>query len=748
MHFQIEFRNWVAQNKIPREQYIKLRSLMQTGLGIVLPSVRGQAAYLQKTTEIQPQFVDCCQSGCMAYTGQFASLRSCSFCGSPRYRENDSVNPIQQYLYIPLAKRLEIQYSDRERSKVLKEYRTTLLRTYKEGQYRDVWDGNLFQDYHKKLGMFKKPTDIGLQLSLDGVQVVQRRNFLVTPVILLNLNLPPSERVRIQNILVSILIPGPHEPKNLDSFLYPLVQEMHVLGKGIPGVIDGQYLSGTAGYKFTLRAWITLVTGDGPATAKVMGFKSPGNAKAPCRMCYQQAQRPQTSNTYYVPHNGIYSGFDMRCDARRDIQLCVEADKDDLYSQWGITRKSILTELRSIHFPRSFPIDMMHCVLLNITPLLFRLWIGKVPGIDNENNKPAYRLSSKDLSSIGDTLVNAISTTPAALGHAPRSISKHYNGFKAAEWKAWLTLYGTPCLRPYLPDEYLQNFVVLGHLFTLATKQQLSQSEVDLIEGLCTSFLQSYELLYYQNNERRMKLCTVNFHYLMHLRQHLMDAGPACYWWQFPMERYCGTIVPMARSKSRISQSLMNALIITEHLNHYNFVIPTQLSGKSTPPLPYLTNPISKPVSAKTISKHPSWRSDIYRKYKRPSEDLEPLHVEFYLKCQLSKNTSIGCTSQTRRVNSRANWVVCYSDKRHGFRFGEVEIFALVNGEDAWARIEHLGSSPPKIDRKRRLISYKGPRGKLVWAPVSCIHAAAGVIVLDRHYCITDHEIYASAQVT
>ena len=92
--------------------------------------------------------------------------------------------------------------------------------------------------------------------------------------------------------------------------------------------------------------------------------------------------------------------------------------------------------------------------------------------------------------------------------------------------------------------------------------------------------------------------------------------------------------------------------------------------------------------------------------------------------------------------------MVYYSDKRHSLRFGEVEIFALVNGEDARARIEHLGSSPPKFDRKRRLCSYKGPRGKLVRAPVSCIHAAAVIIVLGRHYCITDHEIYAQAQGT
>ena len=95
----------------------------------------------------------------------------------------------------------------------------------------------------------------------------------------------------------------------------------------------------------------------------------------------------------------------------------------------------------------------MQCILLNITPLLFRLWIGKVPGIDdNENSRPEYRLSSKDLSSIGDTVVNVISTTPAALEYAPRPVSKHYNGFKAAELKAWLTLYGTLCLRPCSPE--------------------------------------------------------------------------------------------------------------------------------------------------------------------------------------------------------------------------------------------------------------------------------------------------------
>jgi hypothetical protein len=102
---------------------------------------------------------------------------------------------------------------------------------------------------------------------------VRKKDYAVTPVILLNLSLPPDERVRVHNILVSTLIPGPSEPKDLDSFLYPLVQEMHTLDQGIPDVIDGEFGAYPAGHTFTLRAWITMVTGDGPATAKAMGFK-------------------------------------------------------------------------------------------------------------------------------------------------------------------------------------------------------------------------------------------------------------------------------------------------------------------------------------------------------------------------------------------------------------------------------------------------------------------------------------------
>jgi hypothetical protein len=744
VHFHVELLRWLKQSNVPRLQYTKLRNLLRTTFGIQLPSARRQASHLQEITDLVPQYFDCCISGCMAYTGKLRDTRKCSYCGESRFRDG-SEHPRQQFLYIPLTRRLELQFADRDRSRVLKSYRADLIASHEPGRYRDIWDGQLFRKYqHDKLRLFTRPTDIGLQLSLDGVQIIRKKTYSVTPVILLNLNLPPTERVRIHNILMSILIPGPSEPKDLDSFLYPLVQEMHNLDQGVDNVVDGEFSPTAAGSSFTLRAWITTVTGDGPAAAKAMGFKRPGAALSPCRMCYIQGEKAPQSNIHYVPHRGIFADFNLRTDARTDIEQCATADDEATYTQWGITRKSILTELKSIHFPRSFPIDIMHCILLNITPLLFKLWIGNVKGIDTDADSiPLYRLNARTQETIGDELAAAAKNIPASLGHAPRRIDRHFRGFKAAEWKAWLTLYGTPTLLGHLPDAHLQNFVYLSRIYTTATKHEMCEADVDTVGEMCTTFLRSFEDLYYQNDRQRLKLCTVNLHYLVHLRQHILDTGPACYWWQFPMERMCGVIVPMVRSKSHLSQSLMNALIITEHLNHYNFVMPTQVRDANSPPLPYLTTPISGTISRSTRTKQPRWISDLYRKYDSLGANTN-LHIEFYMKCQLTSIVSIGSALQAQLQNGRANFIVCYYDaKKDQFRFGEVEIYALVNGVDAWARIEHLSASHPRLDTTRRVCSYSKQKGKLIWTQLDNIRAAGGIIAHQgRYYCVTDFDIY------
>ena len=63
----------------------------------------------------------------MTYTGAHAEKQAFDHCGVPRFREGLKVNPCQQFLYIPLAKRPKRQFSDRDRSQLLEAYRTELL---------------------------------------------------------------------------------------------------------------------------------------------------------------------------------------------------------------------------------------------------------------------------------------------------------------------------------------------------------------------------------------------------------------------------------------------------------------------------------------------------------------------------------------------------------------------------------------------------------------------------------------------
>ena len=91
------------------------------------------------------------------------------------------------------------------------------------------------------------------------------------------------------------------------------------------------------------------------------------------------------------------------------------------------------------------------------------------------------------------------------------------------------------------------------------------------LEDLTITFIRKYEELYYYQKSSYLSVYSVNIHYLLHLASHIQDYGPARYWWQFPMERYCGIIKPMARSKSQLSISLANRVIIDEYLHHIRF---------------------------------------------------------------------------------------------------------------------------------------------------------------------------------
>jgi hypothetical protein len=552
----------------------------------------------------------------------------------------------------------------------------------------------------------------------------------------------------VDNMLTSTIIPGPKKAKDINSFLRPLVDELIALENGQVTAVDGD-----TGKEFVLRAHVLIVTGDGPATADAMGMKSPGNAFRPCRMCEIEGVRRTDvrKSPYYVPHTDYpFERPPIRTRLRADIELVEEANDDESRKVTGIKGKSELLRLRSIHFPRSFPGDIMHCVLQNVTPMLFQLWNRTKLTIDDKNTSnptahqdgsglPSYYLEKDDLDSIGEALAQSRATIPLSLGHAPRRIDNHYKGFKAAEWKAWLIHYGTPLLWQHLHETYLANFRDLGTFYRLATAPVVSCDDVSQIASIARNFVRRYEKIYYRNEQERLPVCTINIHSILHFADWITDCGPACYSWQFSMERFCGVIKPMARSKSKLDASIANAVILVEHLNHLQFVH-FDFANPNTIVLEELSYPrLANPVDLETTTQQ------LLRLHQvRRCKQIQSL--QHYKRCHLSRDTTIGSRkSQVDSETNRDDHRILYYSMQEEQKFGVVEFFATVTDEDSSDHWAYVATLTGVVRHRQERVIATQQEGPHAWIRVEQIAGLIGLIkegTAQFHMIVSDQCLF------
>jgi hypothetical protein len=76
------------------------------------------------------------------------------------------------------------------------------------------------------------PWEIVLRLCSDGKSMFSSR-YSIWPVFLCIMNLPPTLRYQIANLILVDCYPGPEAPKSFRSFLAPLLSEIRILMKGV-----------------------------------------------------------------------------------------------------------------------------------------------------------------------------------------------------------------------------------------------------------------------------------------------------------------------------------------------------------------------------------------------------------------------------------------------------------------------------------------------------------------------------------
>ena len=96
-------------------------------------------------------------------------------------------------------------------------------------QYSDVLHGTdlikVFEDGHVD------KNDIVLMFLIDGAQLYAKKASACWIYIWVLLNLSPAEHYKKKQVFIGGFIPGPNNPKNIDSFLFPGLQHLVALQK-------------------------------------------------------------------------------------------------------------------------------------------------------------------------------------------------------------------------------------------------------------------------------------------------------------------------------------------------------------------------------------------------------------------------------------------------------------------------------------------------------------------------------------
>ena len=492
----------------------------------------------KQTTEWNNTFIQyciCCKCECSYNIDDCISQKVCSYVQYPNHPHKSRRNSCQGLLVQKIKcqsgynfhpKKVYIYNSIIENVKLLMSHPNFVRQCgiWKElqrqpGVLTDIYDGELwerFRKYGSKL-LLDVPHNLGFMLNVDWLQPYEHSQYSVGVLYLSILNLPRSERYKLENIIVVGCIPGPSEPRNMNSYLKPMVDELLMLWDGI----DIQPHSYAVPVQ--VRGCLLGVACDIPATRKVCGFTGCSSTHG-CSKCFK------TFSCSAFGEKLDYSGFDRdnwplrTLDQHWDALLALDnascqTQSEQVEKEFGV-RYSELVRLPYFNIIEQHVVDTMHNMSLGTSKHCVSTW------------KDLRFLGAAQCEVIQQKVDNMI--VPYGVGRIPLKICSKFSGLTADQWRNWTNIYSLYALKGILPDEHYSCWAMF-----VEASMQLSQHpvSVDVLTAADTKLVQfcsTFEQLYGK------QACTPNMHMHCHIMECILNYGPASAFWLYPFERYNG----------------------------------------------------------------------------------------------------------------------------------------------------------------------------------------------------------------
>ena len=240
---------------------------------------------LLKSFDMGYQKIHACVNDCCLFRKNYKKLDSCPKCNASRWKANLHNGEIKKGVpqkvlrYFPIIPRHKRMFRSDEMPKDL---RWHFSNKSSDGKLRHPIDSVTWDQMNAKYSSFAaEERNLRLGLSTDGLNPFNMKNtrYSCWPVLLVNYNLPPDLCMKKENIMLTLLIPGPQQPgNNIEVYLEPLIEDLcHLWDNG--ELTYDAYSKST----FNLKAMLFWTISDFPAYGNLAGCKVKG--KMGCPLC-------------------------------------------------------------------------------------------------------------------------------------------------------------------------------------------------------------------------------------------------------------------------------------------------------------------------------------------------------------------------------------------------------------------------------------------------------------------------------
>ena len=333
-------------------------------------------------------------------------------------------------------------------------------------------------------------------------------------------------------IVAGIIPEMKKEPKSLNTFLAPIVDELKALWKGV------KLSTSLSKEPQTYHGALLLASADLPAVRKLCGFKG-HSAHRGCSKCFKYFPGSFHERTDYSGFDGENWPPRHNSSHRRHAEMVKKASTqtkhETLATKYGVYY-SCLLELEYFDAVKFTAIDPMHNLFLGTAKHVFKHW--------TKNNF----LTKKDLKVLEERI--HMLDVGTGIGRLPHRIASNYGSYTASQWKNWTLLYSMYCLKGLLPEIHIKCW----QTFVLAC-QYLSSPVLTKADMLFIKFGERFERLYGK------KAVTPNMHLHCHLKECILDCGPVHAFWCFSFERFNGILGGMQVNGRSVELQLMRKLL-------------------------------------------------------------------------------------------------------------------------------------------------------------------------------------------